>query len=86
MGAAVELKQEPNDPNCGKAQPEWTAPVAAYTRYRPGLSPYMHYWQQLRARRGQTAPPPDHQPEDGAKLPGQMAEALEDLIHRSFGE
>ena len=46
----------------------------------------MHYWQQLRARRGQTAPPPDHQPEDGAKLPGQMAEALEDLIRRSFGE
>ena len=86
MGAAVELKSQWTDPDRQRPEARWSAPVAAYDRYRPGLSPYMHYWQQLRAGRDQAPPPPDHGAEDGARLPGQMTEALDELIRRSFGE
>lgn len=85
MGAAVELKYgcpEDSDP---QKPVRWTGPQAAYAEYRPGLSPYLHYWQVLRARRRETDPPPVLDPEAGSTMPEQMQAALEDLISRSFG-
>lgn len=86
MGAAVELKDEGKGPNDPLPEARWTPPVAAYSRYRPGLSPYMHYWQQLRAGRDQAPPPKDGEAGDGASLPRQMNAALDALIRRSFDE
>ncbi|MDB6178144.1 hypothetical protein PAF17_11615 [Paracoccus sp. Z330] len=63
----------------------WDSPQAAYGSYRPGLSPYLHYWHGLRASRKETEPLPDYDPDAGSELPGQMQETLEDLIRRSFG-
>lgn len=86
MGATVELKcKTTEEPDPSRPAASWTAPQAAYDTYRPGLSPYLHYWQGLRASRQQTDPLPDHDPEAGSKLPDQMQAALEDLIRRSFG-
>ena len=85
MGAALELKTPWTDPSKDRPAAVWSAPTAAYDVYLPGLSPYLHYWQDLRARRGQTRPPPTHGAEDGQKIPGQMTQSLEELIRQSFG-
>ncbi|MDP5307003.1 hypothetical protein [Paracoccus spongiarum] len=84
MGAAVELKYEWTDPNQDPRPARWTPPKAAYATYRPGLSPYLHYWQALRARRGEIEPPPELGETAGNDLPAQMQAALEELISRSF--
>lgn len=65
--------------------PEWTTPTAAYAEYRPGLSPYLHYWQGLRAMRDLDEPPAEHGSDSARKVPEQMRRALEELISRSFG-
>lgn len=85
MGAAVELKYPCPDPTDPPKPVRWTPPRAAYARYRPGLSPYLHYWQGLRARRREGEPLPDLGAEEGTSLPDQMQTALEELISRSFG-
>lgn len=85
MGATVELSEKCPEPTETPRQASWSSPKAAFAQYRPGLSPYLHYWQALRARRNQTEPLPEHGAEEGNSLPDQMQTALEDLISRSFG-
>lgn len=85
MGAAVELKYGWTDPTDTPQPARWTPPRAAYATYRPGLSPYLHYLQGLRARRNQGVPPPELGEDAGSGLPDQMQAALEELISRSFG-
>lgn len=69
----------------GPAPARWSDPRAAYDRYRPGLSPYLHYLYDLRAGRDEVPPAERHGPDAGADLPGQLEQALRDLIERSFG-
>lgn len=85
MGAAVELKYGWTEPTETPRRASWSSPKAAYAQYRPGLSPYLHYWQGLRASRNQAEPLPEHGTEEGNSLPDQMQGALEELISRSFG-
>lgn len=79
------MDQWKEDPDRPKQQATWTQPAAAYARYQPGLSPYLHYWQALRVRRGEVPPPPELGPEEGNSLPEQMKGSLEEMILRSFG-
>lgn len=69
----------------GPPPARWSEPRAAFDSFRPGLSPYLHYFYDLRAERGEVPPAERHGPEDGADLPGQLEKALRDLIERSFG-
>jgi hypothetical protein len=80
----MELKCGPTENTDPQAPASWSAPQAAYAAYRPGLSPYLHYWQGLRAARNQGEPPPRLGPRSGSKLPDQEQEALEELIARSL--
>lgn len=64
--------------------PRWSEPRAAYDRFRPGLSPYLHYFHDLRAGRNQVPAQDGHGPADGAELPGQLEQALRALIEQSF--
>lgn len=63
--------------------PCWSDPKAAFAEYRPGLSPYLHYFQE--ARRGTGGPQPDLGPDAGSDLPWQMEKALRHLIEESLG-
>ena len=63
----------------------WSEPKAAYDEYKPGLSPYLHYFTVQRNRRDNVEPPPDHGSDAGADLPGQLEEALRKLIGESLG-
>ncbi|MCZ0961378.1 hypothetical protein [Paracoccus benzoatiresistens] len=74
----MELTSDPD------ASLRWSEPRAAYDRYRPGLSPYLHYFHDLRASRNQAPPRADHGPDDGADVPEQLEQALRDLIDQSF--
>lgn len=65
--------------------PRWSDPRAAYAEYRPGLSPYLHYFHAQRVARDSSPGAPDHGPTDGAALPDQLEQALRDLIDESFG-
>lgn len=68
----------------GPPPARWSAPRAAYGRFQPGLSPYLHYLYDLRASRDKTLPVETHGPADGAEVPGQLEQALRDLIRQSF--
>ncbi len=69
-----------------KPQPSWSDPVAAYADGQPGLSPYLHYWHALcAARHPERAQPPCHCADDGAGIPGQIAESLRQMVRQSLG-
>ncbi len=74
------LKDEPGGPPPAR----WSEPRAAYDSFRPGLSPYLHYFHHLRAERDEVPQADDHDPDKGADLPGQLERALRDLIDRTF--
>lgn len=65
--------------------PRWSVPRAAFDDYQPGLSPYLHYFEEVRRARAKDAPPPDLGPEAGAGLPWQMEQALRRLIEDTRG-
>lgn len=73
----MELKDDP-------PPAQWSEPRAAHDTFRPGLSPYLHYYYDLRAGRGETPPREPHGPDDGTDLPGQLERALRDLVRRTF--
>lgn len=73
----MELKDDP-------PPARWSEPRAAHDRFRPGLSPYLHYYYDLRTERGDAPPREPHGPDDGADLPGQLERALRDLVRRTF--
>lgn len=77
MGQQMELKSD-------TPQPGWSEPTAAYDEYLPGLSPYVHYWYDLRAKRQKVRAAPRLDAQDGADLPGQMDESLRRMIERSL--
>lgn len=64
--------------------PRWSEPRAACDRYRPGLSPYLHCLHDLRACRMPGPRQPETDPGDGGAVPGQLEQALRDLIRDSF--
>ncbi|WP_295042371.1 hypothetical protein [uncultured Paracoccus sp.] len=66
------------------APARWSEPRAAYDSLRTGLSPYLHYFYDLRAQHDPSLPRVEHGPDAGADLPGQMERALQALIRQSF--
>lgn len=62
----------------------WSEPRAAYDRFSPGLSPYLHHVHDLRAGLDKAPAQGGLGPDDGADLPGQLEQALRDLIEQSF--
>lgn len=85
MGEPVELKCPDPEPGQATRRAEWSEPKVAYARYQAGLSPYLHYWQVLQARRGLAEPPKDLEPDAGRSIPDQMRSTLDELLKRSLG-
>ncbi|MCF3974364.1 hypothetical protein [Paracoccus salsus] len=81
----MELKYPDPDPGQQTRRAQWSAPKVAFARYQPGLSPYLHYWQVLRARRKLAQAPTDFEPDAGRSMPDQMKSTLEDLLKQSLG-
>jgi hypothetical protein len=61
----------------------WSEPCAAHVP-QPGLSPYLHYYHDLRAYRNDVSSYESQGTGDDADLSNQLEEALCDLIRRTF--
>lgn len=79
MAEQVELMAEwENKKPDYRPSANWTPPQRAFSEDLPGVSAYLHYWQELRKSRDETAQDPQYPP--------HMKDALGRLVREGFGQ